>query len=205
MPAAYYRDALFIGVVGTAGLLGLERLLAAASAHWPTAHRYLDVVFGQDFDAVFPAVSILGGTLLRGLLLTGLVTVIASFIAAHVRQGSLRVLLFFLGALSLVGGGWGSPADFAKQFLARLILLGVLVFGVRFVMRFNLLGCFLVVAGTSLVTGAAELLAQPDAFYRTNGYAVLIALLALLAWPFAAWRFGSTNVAGPSAASVGNS
>jgi hypothetical protein len=206
MPADYYRDALLIGLGGTAGLLGLERLLAAASTHWLTAHRYLDVVFGQDFDAVFPAVSIFGGTLLRGLLWSGLVTVIASFIAAHVRQSGLRVLLFLLGALSLVGGSWGSPADFAKQFLARLILLGVLVFGVRYVMRFNLLGCFLIVAGTSLITGAAELLAQPDAFYRANGYAVLLMLALLFACPLAAWRFSSMNIAaGPSAASTGNS
>jgi CAAX prenyl protease-like protein len=204
MPAPYYRDALLIGLGGTAGLLGLERLLAVASTYWPTTHRYLDVVFGQDFDAVFPAASILGGTLLRGLLLTGLVTVIASFIAAYVRQSSVRLLLFLLGALSLVGGSWGSPADFGKQFLARLILLGVLVFGVRFVMRFNLLGCFLVVAGTSLVSGVAEMLAQPDAFYRANGYAVLFMLVLLLAWPLAAWRFGSMNVAGPTAASAGN-
>ena len=206
MPAAYYRDALFIGLGGTYGLLGLERLVAAASTYWPTAHRYLDVVFGQDFDAVFPAVSIFGGTLLRGLLMTGMVTVIASFIAAYVRQTGLRMLLFLFGALSLVGGGWGTQADFAKQFLARLILLGVLVFGVKYVMRFNLLGCFLVVAGTSLVTGAAELLSQPDAFYRTNGYAVLLMLALLFAWPLAAWRFGSMKVASPStAASTGNS
>lgn len=204
MPAGYYRDALFIGLGGTAGLLGLERLLAAASAHWPTAHRYLDAVFGQEFDAVFPAASNLGGTLLRGLLFTGLVAVIASFIAAYVRHTGGRVLLFLLGAVSLVGGGWGTPADFAKQFLARVILLGVLVFGVRYIMRFNLLGCFLVVAGTSLVTGAAEMLAQPDAFYRTNGYAVLFMLVLLFAWPLAAWRFSSMNVAPPSATSAGN-
>ena len=201
MPSAYYRDALFIGLGGTAGLLGLERLLAAGSTHWSTAHRYLDVVFGQNFDAVFPAVSVLGGTLLRGLLFTGLVTLIASFIAAHVRQPSVRLLLFLLGALSLVGGGWGTPADFAKQLLARLILLGVLVFGVRFVMRFNLLGCFLVVAGTSLVTEAAEMLAQPDAFYRSNGYAVLLMLALLFAWPLAAWRMNSAIGLPPGAGS----
>ncbi|HKW32924.1 MAG TPA: CPBP family intramembrane glutamic endopeptidase [Candidatus Acidoferrum sp.] len=204
MPAAYYRDALFIGLGGSAGLLGLERLLAAASTHWPTAHRYLDVVFGQDYDALYPAAAVFGGTLLRGLLLTGLVAVIASFIAAHVRQTGLRLLLFFLGALSLVGGSYGTPADFAKQFLARLILLGVLVLGVRYIMRFNLLGCFLIVAGTSLVSGSAELLAQPDAFYRNNGYAVLLMLALLFAWPLAAWRFSSMKVAGPSAASMGN-
>jgi hypothetical protein len=193
MPPFYYRDALWIGLGGTAGLLGLERLFAAGAAHWPTAHRYLDVAFGQDFDALLPAASILGGTVLHGLLFTSLVMVIASFIALHARQTGLRILLFFLGALSLVGGGWGSPADFAKQFLARLILLGVLIFGVRFVMRFNLLGCFLVIAGTSLVSGAAELLTQPDAFYRANGCAVLLGLALLFAWPVVAWRMQTMN------------
>jgi hypothetical protein len=107
-----------------------------------------------------------------------------------VRQPGLRILLFLLGAFSLVGGGWGSPADFLKQFVARFIVLGVLVFGVRRVMRFNLLGCFLVVAGTSLVGGVAELLAQPNSFYRANGYAVLLALGLLFTWPLAAWRLG---------------
>jgi hypothetical protein len=76
--------------------------------------------------------------------------------------------------------------------LARLILLSVLVFGVRRVVRLNILGCLLVVAATSLLGGAAELLSQPDSFYRANGYAVLVALTLLFAWPFLAWRMGDS-------------
>ena len=190
MPGEYYRDALWIGLGGSAALLGLERLFTAVASHWLTTHRWMDLAAGQDFDAIIPAASIVGGTVLRSLIFTGLVMAISAFVAARVRQPSLRILLFFLGALSLVGGGWGSPADFAKQFLARAILLAVLVIGVRRVMRFNLLGCFLVVAGTSLFGAAAELLAQPDRFYRSNGYAVLVALVALFAWPLVAWRLG---------------
>ena len=201
MPADYYRDALWIGLGGSAALLGLERLLAVASEHWPTAHRYLDLTLGQDFDAVLPAASILGGTALHSLVFTGLVMMVSSFVAARLRQPGLRILLFFLGALALVGGGWGSPADFAKQFGARFILLCVLVIGVRWVMRLNLLGCFLIVAGTSLLGGAAELLAQPNGFYRSNGYAVLIALVVLYAWPLAIWRLQATNQGGESPAS----
>jgi hypothetical protein len=60
--------------------------------------------------------------------------------------------------------------------------------GVRYVMRFNILGCFLVIAGISLLGGTAELLSQPDSFYRANGYAVSLALILLFAWPFVAWR-----------------
>jgi hypothetical protein len=196
MPAEYYRDALWIGLGGAAGLLGLERLLASASTYWPTVHRSLPASFGQDFDAIFPAASILGGTLVQALFMTGIVVAVASFLAAQVRQPWLRILLLLSGALALVGGGWGSPADLAKQFLARLILLGVLAFGVQRVMRFNILGCLLIVAGISLFGGAAELLAQPDPFYRANGYAVLLMLVLLYAWPLAAWRLRGANAAG---------
>jgi membrane protease YdiL (CAAX protease family) len=198
MSEKYYRDALWIGLGGGAGLLGLERLLSWASTDWPTLHRYLDIPFGQDFGAVFPAASIVGGTLLEGLRMTAYVAVIASFIAAKIRQAWLRVLLFLVGALAVVGGGWGTPADFAKQFLARVILLGVVVLAVRFVMRFNMLGCFLVIAGTSLVSGAAELLSHPNGFYRANGYAVLLALILLFLWTLAAWRMASMTAVAPS-------
>lgn len=191
MPAAYYRDALLIGLGGSAGLLGLEQVLAAVAAHWPTVHRAFEISIGQDFDAFIPAASIVGDTVRHSLMTTSIVAAIACFIAARVRQPGLRIMLFLLGALSLVGGDWGSPADFLKQCVARLIVLGVLVFGVRRVMRFNLLGCFLVVAGTSLFGGVAELLAQPNSFYRANGYAVLLALCLLFTWPLAAWRFGT--------------
>ncbi len=193
MPGSYYRDALWIGLGGGASLLGLERLLAVASTHWPTVHRSLEASFGLDFDALLPAASIVGGTVLRSLLLTGLVTATATFVAAQVRQPGLRVLLLLVGALALTGGSWGSPSDLAKQFLARLLLLSVLVFGVRRVMRFNILGCFLIVAGTSLFSGAAELLSQPDSFYRANGYSTLLALILLFAWPLVAWRMGESR------------
>jgi Type II CAAX prenyl endopeptidase Rce1-like len=192
MPANYYRDAFCVGLGGSAGLLGLERLLAVASAHWPTVHRSLPASFGQEFDAVIPAASMTAGIIQNGLLLTGIAVAVATFVAAQVRHIGLRILLLLAGALSLAPGNWGSPADLAKQFLARLILLSVLVFGVRYVMRFNMLGCFLVVAATSLVGGAAELLSQPDSFYRANGYAVLMALGLLLAWPFLAWLMGDS-------------
>jgi len=195
MPANYYRDALWIGLGGTAGLLGLERFLAVASTHWPTVHRSLAASIGQEYDATLPAASILGGTLLHALFTTGMVATIASFVAAQVRQPGLRLLLLLSGALALIGGGWGSPADLAKQFLARLILLVVLVFGVRRVMRFNILGCFLVAAATSLLGGAAELMAQPDSFYRANGYAVVLALVLLFTWPFVAWRMRASEAA----------
>jgi len=194
MPANYYRDAVCIGLGGSAALLGLQRLVALASTHWPTLHRALPAFFGQEFDAILPAVSSIAGTLQHGLLLTGIVVAVAAFVAAQVRNPGVRILLLLLGALSVTPGNWGSPADLAKQFLTQLILLSVVVLGVRYLLRFNILACFLVVAGTSLLGGAAELLAQPDSFYRTNGCAVLAVLVLLFTWPLVSWRMGdSTN------------
>jgi len=39
-----------------------------------------------------------------------------------------------------------------------------------------------------LFGGASELLSQPDSFYRANGYAVLLVLVLIFAWPCVAWR-----------------
>jgi membrane protease YdiL (CAAX protease family) len=188
MPPLYYRDALLIGMGGTAALIGFSRLMALLSAHWPTSHRGMEASFGGDFDATLPAAAIFGTVLLRTLMYTGLVALCASLVATNVKQPWLRLLLFLVAASATVGTAWGTPADFAKQFLAGALLLGLLVLGIRRVMRFNMLGGFLVVAGISLLAAAAKLVSQPDAFYRANGYAVLLMLAGLLAWPLAFWK-----------------
>jgi hypothetical protein len=193
MPRLYYRDALLIGVGGTAALVGFSRLIAALSALWPTAHRGVEASFGGDFDSTLPAAAIFGTVLLRALMYTGLVALCASFVVTNVKQPWLRLLLFLSAALATVGTAWGTPADFAKQFLAGALLLGLLVFGIRRVARFNILGSFLVVTGTSLLAAAAKLVSQPDTFYRANGYVVLLILAGLLAWPLAAWRRRATR------------
>jgi Ca2+/Na+ antiporter len=187
MPPPYYRDALFIGLGGAAALVGLQTILQTISQHWPTPHRSAPASFGSDFDAYVPVASVLGSSILHSLLFTGGVALVASFIASQLRAPWMRTLTFLLATLALMPGNWGSAADFAKQWIAELILLSVLVFGVRYVMRFNVLGCFLVVALTALVSAGEELVRQPDRFYRLNGYAVGGALVVLLAWPFFKW------------------
>jgi len=168
-------------------LASVQVLSHAVSQHWPTAHRSVPAAFGSDFDAYVPAVSVLGTALLRSLLDTGVVALAASFVAGQIRAVWLRALVFAVGALALMPGNWGSAADFVKQWVAELMLLGVIVLGVRYVMRFNILGCFLVVALTALGSAAGALVQQPDVFYRWNGYAVLIAVLLLLVWTFLKW------------------
>ncbi len=193
MPAVYYRDALWIGMCGTAGFLGLRRLIEFISFHWLTVHRSLPFSLGSYFDAGLPSGAVLGGALIGSLFLTGLIGFIAAFVTAVLKARWLRYGVFLLGAMFLAGSDWGNGADFAKQFLAGAILLGVIVFGVRRVIRFNVLGCLLIVAFLALISAAAQLLGQPDAFYRTNGYAVILMMLALLAWPLSVWRLRASS------------
>jgi hypothetical protein len=202
MPGVYYRDALWIGVCGTAGFLGLTRLLEFLSMHWQTLHRSLPFSLGQNFDAVLPAGASLGGALISSLFRTGVVGFVAAFVASVLRARWLRFAFFLLGAMFLTmfftGSGWGNGMDFAKQFLGEAILLSVIVFAVRRVIRFNVLGCFLAVALLTLLAAAAQLLGQPDAFYRANGYAMIVMMLLLLAWPLWVWRMrASTTTSGP--------
>jgi membrane protease YdiL (CAAX protease family) len=188
MPGAYYRDALWIGVCGPAGFLGARRLIEFISVHWQSAHRSLPFSLGQNFDAVLPSGAVFGGALISGLFLAGVIAFVAAFVASVLRARWMRFALFLLGAMFLTGSGWVTGTDFLKQFLAEAILLGVIVFAVRRVVRFNVLGCLLGVALLALLAAAAELLGQPEAFYRRNGYAVIVVMLLLLAWPLSRWR-----------------
>jgi membrane protease YdiL (CAAX protease family) len=182
MPREYYRDALMIGGGGTAGLIALSRATEWVFRHWQTAHRAFPTSFGMDFDSYVPGLAISAQAVLHGLIFAGLIAVASGFILAHIRSQALRVLLFVAASLALVNG-WGSPADFAKQWLGQLIFLAAVVFGVTRIARFNLLGYFLVLAIPSLLLGAAELLSQPNGYYHHQGYLVLVVLAGFLIWP----------------------
>jgi membrane protease YdiL (CAAX protease family) len=197
MPAEYYRDAFFIGLGGSAFLIGLRRLLDFAFAHWPALHRELPASFGELFDSVIPGLGLVGGVIFRGLLATGFLALVAAFVGADLKAPWLRIVLFVTVAAAMVTN-WASPADFLKQFLVSAVMLGVIAVGISRIVRFNLLGLFLIVVCTSLIAGAAELIPQPSAYYKANGYGILAVLILLLAWPLMSWaRRGRTapNVA----------
>jgi len=190
MPGNYYRDAFCIGLGGATFLIGVKHLFEVLARAWPTLHRSLPSSFGGHFDAIFPGLSVPGGSILRALFVSGIFALAGAFLGAELRVRWLRLLLFFAIPAALISD-WGSPADFLKQFVGALLLMAVVVFGIRHVARFNMLGWFLVVALVGLMSGADELLSQPDNFFRANGYIILVALVALLAWPLIAWRLGA--------------
>ena len=186
MPRWYYRDALMIGLGGTGALLGVKQVMERVSNLWPTHHRALGAAFGLDFDSFAPGIAIPAGAILHGLVFCGLIAVIGGFVLAHCKSPAIRVALFVLGALAMVGD-WGSPEDFVKQWIAQGVYLAVVVFGVTKLVRLNLLGYFLLLAIPGLLLGAVELLSQPNAFYRQQGALCLGALAVLLIWPLVEW------------------
>jgi hypothetical protein len=117
------------------------------------------------------------------LALTGAV------LGAELRARWLRLLLFLALPACLVFN-WGSRADFLKQYLAELIFLAVVILAVQQLVRLNMLGLFLIAACTALLASAAQFLAQPNAFYRYNGYLLLLAIIVLFAWPLMTWWLG---------------
>jgi hypothetical protein len=139
---------------------------------------------------------VIGGAIWRSLLLTGTFAVVASFLGAELRVRWLRLVLFIALAAAMVSD-WGSGADFLKQFLASVLVLGLVVFGIRNIARFNMLGWFLVIASTMLLGGAAQMLQQPDGFYRIQGYWIIGVLVLLMGWPLVAWR--TAPASGPTA------
>ncbi len=187
MPGEYYRDAFCIGLGGSALLLGLERFLNSASLWWPTLQRSAPSSIGSSFDAMLPAAGVIGGVVFHGLLITGVLALATAFVGAELRVRWLRLLLFFVVGFALVTD-WGSPTDFLKHFLARLLLLGFVIFGIRWVARFNMLGWFLVIACTGLLRSGLELAGQPNAFYKGQGHIVQGALVVLLLLPLVLWR-----------------
>jgi hypothetical protein len=197
MPRAYYRDALFIGLGGSAAWVGLDAILKWANQHFPGAQAGAPASFGSSLDALFPAAAILGSAVRTGLTLTTAVAITAAFIASMIRPKWLRAMILALATLALGGlvANWHDPMDVAKKIVIAAVWIGVIYISVRYVVRFNALGYFLIVVGLLLLSGAGEMLQHPDYFYRANGYGVMAALVVVFGWPLVAWRRGQEEKA----------
>jgi membrane protease YdiL (CAAX protease family) len=190
MPRAYYRDALFIGLGGTAAWMGLDAISKWVYQHWPGVPAGAAASFGSNLDALFPMGAIVGSGVRGGLTLTALVVITAAFLASMIRSKWLRGIVFVLAVLALGGiaANWHDSMDVAKKMMIGAVWIAVIDLAVRYLIRFNVLGYFLILAGLSLLAGAGEVLRHPDYFYQANGYGVVAALVVLFGWPLVAWR-----------------
>jgi hypothetical protein len=51
-----------------------------------------------------------------------------------------------------------------------------------------MLGYFLLAAVTALLPSAIEFIQQPNSYFHANGYAIVLFIFALLAWPLIYWQ-----------------
>jgi hypothetical protein len=132
-----------------------------------------------------------------GLTYTALVAITAAFIAGIIRAKWQRACVFVLAVLALggMGANWHDPTDVAKKMIIGAVWIAVIDLAVRYVVRFNVLGYFLILAGIALLGGAGEMLRHPDYFYRANGFGALVALAVLFGWPLVVWQRGEAEKA----------
>jgi hypothetical protein len=151
----------------------------------------LDATVPESLDALNPAIGTLATGILRSFLMPGMIAIGAALIAAYVRPLWMRVGLVILVAV-LFATKAATPGTFLREAAFHVAVIVVVWLSVKHIVRFNVLGYFLLATMTALIPGAVELLEQPNAYFRANGYAVIAFAVALLAWPLFSWLRDTT-------------
>jgi hypothetical protein len=176
MPREYYRDALLIAASCASGLMVLfGRLPVWADQILPTWKQFVRVPVPDGLESYFPAAGDLAGAVLVGLTMAGVLGLCAGFFAQWKENRAVQGVLYLLTALVLTGAPANGP-DFAKHLLLAGVQLGVVWFFVTRVVRFNLLGYYLLAASAPLIGSAIEMFRQPVFFYRLNGAVCVVGL-----------------------------
>ena len=189
--AAYFRDAFYLALFGSAALMGIYRL-PALFARLPVLRHSLAASVPTNLDVLNPAVGSLASAIAAAFLWIGLLGLAAGLIAAYVRPAWMRAALVILYA-ALMATNVAAPGGFFHEAVLHLVVVTALWYGVTRIARFNVLGYFLLAAVSALVPSAIELLEQPNPYLHANGYAILAVALALLAWPLLRWQRGATG------------
>ncbi len=120
-------------------------------------------------------------------MLAGMVGLAAGLVAAYVRPIWMRLSIMILYAV-LMTTNVATPGAFIRDAAFRLFVISVLWLGVKRVVRFNVMGYFLLAVMIALVPGAIELIEQPNPSFHANGYAVVAFAAVMLAWPLMRWQ-----------------
>jgi len=185
MRPEYYRDALCVALFGAAAIMGIGRLPGLFS-RWPLVRHALGPAVPEGLDALNPALGTLASGILRSFLIPGMIAIIVALIAAYLRPRWMRAGLVVLVAVLLATNA-ATPGTFLQEAAFHVAIIAALWLSVKHVLRFNVLGYFLLAAITAAIPGAIELLTPPNTYFRANGYAVIAFAVALLAWPLTLW------------------
>jgi membrane protease YdiL (CAAX protease family) len=189
VPGLYYRDALLAGACAFAVLVGAARLRELLARIWPVPHYGFPAAVPGIVDAAPPALQALASAVMFSFVAVGVLALVAGFASSYLRGAASQALV--LGLLAFVAAPrWGSAAELLQNVAIGWAGLLLLWWAVRRVLRFNVLGYFLTVALLVLANAAAELLRQPNFYFRANGALLAAVAVALLLWPLLAWRRG---------------
>jgi hypothetical protein len=190
MRSEYYRDAFCVGIFGSTTILGLNRL-PGLFAHWAVLHHLLGASVPEGLDQLSPAAGVAASAVVASFLTAGVAGLAAGIVAIYIRPAWMRAGLVLLYAL-LMATNVATPGAFVHDAAFRLLAAVVLWFGVTRIVRFNSMGYFLLAATIAFVSGATELIEQPNPYFQANGYAAVAMAVALLAWPIVCWSRKST-------------
>ena len=186
MNGAYFRDALCIALFGSGAVMGLNRL-PALLAHWPLLRHSLGTNVPEGLDMLNPALGGLASSVIAAFLTVGFLGIAAGLIARYVRPAWMRAALMVLYAV-LMATNVATPGAFFREAAFHLVAVAALWYGVTRIVRFNVLGYFLLAAVIALVPAAIELLEQPNPYLHANGFAVAGIAVAIVAWPLLRWQ-----------------
>ncbi len=181
MRPEYYRDALCVALFGAAAIMGIGRLPGLFS-RWPLVRHALGPAVPDGLDGLNPGLGTLASGILRSFLIPGMIAITVALIAAYIRPRWMRAGMAVLVAVLLATNA-ATPGTFLQEAAFHVLVFVALWLSVKHILRSNVLGYFLLAAMTALIPGVIELLKQPNAYFRTNGYAVIAFAVALLAWP----------------------
>jgi len=190
MPALYYRDALVAGASGFAIVAGLSRLRQWIEHVWPVQHYSFSASVPGALDASPPALQALAAAAIVSFTTIAVLALVAGFASAYFRDAWKQVLLLGVVAF-LAAPRWGSSGELVQNIVLGWAALLLFWWLARHGLRFNVLAYFLMLVLTMFANAASELLRQPNFYFRANGALLLAVALALLLWPFLAWRRGA--------------
>ena len=191
MQREYYRDAFCIVLFGLAAIMGIARLPALLE-RWPLVRHRLAAAVPESLDLLNPALGTMASGILRSFLIVGMVAMAVALIAEYIRPQWERAALAILLAVLLATNA-ATLGTFLREAAFHVVVLAIAWFAVKHVLRFNVMGYFLLAAMTALIPEAIELFRQQHSYFRGNAYAVFAFAAALVAWPLLSWLRNTTS------------